>query len=699
MDAAMADPEKSKVVGVWLAQKYGVRNWAGMSRVAREAWSKYPKYDDVTCVIALMATLPRAPKPEAVAGLCARFADDNERPALMAALAADPRVLVGDKHWVLHSQLIREDEIRTRATKLLTVSTDTTGESAPSRVFPSMSTLIAPVDQLLQRTDGAALCVISGVAGGGKTHSLTHANRQWNVKGVRVWATARNRLTAAETGVSAGASEFRSLSTTALRHRIALDDSRSSSNKNLHNKWGDDIQWNVDIRALEVPMPGDVLIVDELGLLDHADIEMILTLAESGVMVKALGDAHQIQPIDGSTSARLLLDIAEDLGMPTLDETRRCKPWKEIHDPLRDVVTGDSDPEQVLGLLDIRSAAKIEEIIEIVNGFQDSQVVVQSNELRCQIAQCLPRPEMEMLPGTQIPNVVMLRDSIAGWVGDAVVVRRNFRSYSSSDGLYSTIYNGQKGRIEKVDPDEVVIAGNGYRATISRKVAEDCIALGGVHTGDSAQGQTFQRSVVVVTGMETREWLYSAASRGRDAPIFVALSQSDDASSVDDARSVVEHVLSREGVAQTVAEMCKSDPTLAKSVAEVRGENSGSNGGPSDFACEATSQHYDIQQSISQQSADSDISDQADITDSDKAKPKTSKTSNKIFGNWEDPPVSPSSGPKKIKDKHEQDYENWQNRKTGFPVGYGNSTGRLPPGPPRSRQRQAYELRVARWCR
>ena len=40
MDAAMADPEKSKVVGVWLAQKYGVRNWAGMSRVAREAWSK-----------------------------------------------------------------------------------------------------------------------------------------------------------------------------------------------------------------------------------------------------------------------------------------------------------------------------------------------------------------------------------------------------------------------------------------------------------------------------------------------------------------------------------------------------------------------------------------------------------------------------------------------------------------------------------
>ena len=39
-------------------------DWDAMSADAREAWAQYPVYDDVTKVVALMATLPRAPKPE-----------------------------------------------------------------------------------------------------------------------------------------------------------------------------------------------------------------------------------------------------------------------------------------------------------------------------------------------------------------------------------------------------------------------------------------------------------------------------------------------------------------------------------------------------------------------------------------------------------------------------------------------------------
>ena len=233
IDEAMSDPEKSKVIGKWLAEKYGVSNWDEMSRVAKKAWTQYPKYDDVTSVIALMATLPRAPKPEAVAGLCARFADDSERSELMAKVGADPRVLVGDKHWVLHSQLIREDEIRTRATKVLTIGSKTTSAANPNNSakpasdFPFVGSHEPSIDEQLTSTTGPALCVISGVAGGGKTQSLTLANKYWNTRGVRVWATARNRLTATETGISAGAISSRSLSTQALRRRIALSDSRT----------------------------------------------------------------------------------------------------------------------------------------------------------------------------------------------------------------------------------------------------------------------------------------------------------------------------------------------------------------------------------------------------------------------------------------------------------------------------------------
>ncbi len=268
LDAAWAEPEKAKLVGEWLANKYGVEreDWDAMSADAREAWAQYPVYDDVTKVVALMATLPRAPKPEAVAGICARFADDAARPALMDAVAADPRVLVGQKHWVLRAQLEREEAVIERATLLLART------KADTSIY-----------ELLTDTQGASVVVISGVAGGGKSSALAQASEKWSDEGVTVWATARNRLTATETGRATGAEEEQALCTAALRQRIAA---RS---------------WNT-------PEPGDVLVVDEFGLLDSADVEMIMALAESGVRIKALGDAHQIQPIDGSTNPILRLN-------------------------------------------------------------------------------------------------------------------------------------------------------------------------------------------------------------------------------------------------------------------------------------------------------------------------------------------------------------------------------------------------------
>jgi len=627
MDEAMADPEKSKVVGAWLAQKYGVSDWDGMSKVAKEAWAEYPKYDDVTSVIALMATLPRAPKPEAVAGLCARFADDDARPALMNAVAADPRVLVGDMHWVLRSQLDREEKVRDRVTKLL------------SGGNPDVSDVTtATIDQLLANTDGAPLSVITGVAGGGKSSTLAIANQHWSTCGVTVWATARNRLTATETGISAGASQARTLSTSALRRRITLG-------------------------GPNIPKPGDVLVVDELGLLDHGDIEMILALAESGVMVKALGDAHQIQPIDGSTSARLVMDLARKCGMPTLDETKRCEPWKEVHDPLRDVVTGDSCPEEVLGLLDIRSADNIEEVIAILNELPAAEIVVQSNDLRCQVAEALPRPEMKMLPGSDKPNIAMLRDSIAGWVGDQVVLRRNLNLVSPDGELSGSLHNGQKGEIVKVNSTSVVIKVGQHLTSIKRDVAKDILALGGVHTGDSAQGQTWDRAVVIVTGIETREWLYSAATRGRNAPVIVALSGSD-VSNSDDAISLVEQVLLREGMAQTVDEMCKTDATLAQSVHQIRGGNSSDTGGFADLGDEATEA-----EPVELEPTEPEVSHEGEITEPDiQEKPKITNVSSKIFGTWDDEPVGPVPPLEEIKEALRRDREasGYRNYHGGF---------------------------------
>ncbi|TAN24757.1 MAG: hypothetical protein EPN30_06560 [Actinomycetota bacterium] len=519
----MSDSQKAKAVGTWLAKKYDSSNWDDLATIARSAWASYPKYDDVTSVIALMATLKSAPTPESVAGLCARFVDDKGRPGLMAKLASDPRVLVGKKHWVLTSQLKREETLRERASKLL---------ASPDYPYAA--------DDPLSDVDGAPLVVVQGVAGGGKTWALADASRKWSNRGVTVWATARNRITAADTGLASGADRSRSLSTHSLRQRVALG-----------GHYG--------------PKPGDVVVVDEFGLLDHSDVEMILFLAESGVKVKVLGDSHQIQPIDGSTSARLVMDLAKNYNMPSLSETKRCARWKDLHDSLRSVVTGEANAKAVLSQLEVRSAQNVEEVAKIACDYKGAEIAVRSNKLRCKIAEVIPRPEISDSSGADTPEIAMLRDGIAAWKGDQIVVRRNSLA-KGSHGELAMITNGERAAISALSSREVTLQIGDRTLSVTKEVAKTSLALGGVHTGDSAQGQSWERAVVVVTGAETREWLYSAATRGRNAPIFVVLSEDG-----DDPAELMEQVLRREGIARSVKEMCETDELLAQCVRELTG--------------------------------------------------------------------------------------------------------------------------------
>ena len=576
LDAALSDPQRARAVGAWLAKKYGSSNWNHLSAIARNAWAEYPRYDDVTSVIALMATLKTAPTPESVAGLCARFADDEARPELMATVARDPRILVGEKHWVLTSQLKREETLLERTTKLLAFTDHD-----------------ATMEEALSDTDGAPLVVVQGVAGGGKTWALEAASREWDTKGVTVWATARNRLTATVTGLASGAERSRSLSAFSLRQRVALG-------------------------GRFAPKPGDVVVVDEFGLLDQRDVEMILGLAESGVKVKALGDSHQIQPIDGSTSARLVMDLADECGMPTISETKRCAPWKDLHDSLRSVVTGETTLETIVSRLEIRSAQNVEEVAGIAGEYPGAEIAVRSNELRCKIADVIPRPEISCIAGSDKPNIAMVRDGIAAWKGDQIVVRQN--SFGKDTyGDAARITNGERAVIQSVTPSELVLEIDDRIITVTREVAKNSLALGGVHTGDSAQGQSWERAVVVITGMETREWLYSASTRGKNPPVFVTLSQDPH----DDPESVMEQVLRREGIARSVDEMCKTDAVLAQSVREHKGgDSSVSNLGSDGKADLSSDPKPQVPQQVAAEDAPMEASASAEAEESETKKPR-----------------------------------------------------------------------------
>ena len=521
IDEALSNPKRRAALRDWFAQKYAISDWRTFGDKARAEWKKYPRYDDVTKVVALMAMLPTPPTPASVEGLCARFADDKHRAELMEKVGNDPRVLKGNRRWALTSQLIRERKIAEQTEKLIPRDCCDQG-----------------IEELLVDTE-LPLVVIQGVAGAGKSRALQAASKERKNKGATVWATARNRLTAVETGSAAGAKRSHALSSYALREAVA----RSKG-----------------------PKSGDILIVDETGLLDHGDVEMILSLAENGVIVKLLGDSHQIQPIDSSTSARLVMDIAKKHDMPALDYTWRCEPWKELHDALREVVTGAADPKEVIEHLEIHFAETPDDVVKIAKSHEGAEIAVQSNELRCEIAEQLPRPNRPK----HLRQVFMTRDETAAWAGDHVVIRKNIAAKSRS-GESIWLYNGQTARVAQVSRTEVVLLTDTDLLKISAETAKEALSLRGVWTGDSAQGQTWDRSIVVLTGLETRKWLYSAATRGRNAPVLVVLSGDG-----EDARSIVEAVLSREGIAQTVDEMCKTDPLLAKSVREAEAAWAGS---------------------------------------------------------------------------------------------------------------------------
>ena len=111
------------------------------------------------------------------------------------------------------------------------------------------------------------LTFIPIIPGRGKAAALLEAREDWIE--TTVWVTARNQAIAVETGRTVGADSANVLTIAMLRERIEKG---------------------------QEPQPGDVLVVDEFSLLNHAtDDRLIQGLAEDGVIVKVLADLRSIQ--------------------------------------------------------------------------------------------------------------------------------------------------------------------------------------------------------------------------------------------------------------------------------------------------------------------------------------------------------------------------------------------------------------------
>jgi ATP-dependent exoDNAse (exonuclease V) alpha subunit len=159
------------------------------------------------------------------------------------------------------------------------------------------------------------LVVVEGAAGTGKTTTLAAARDGLEANGARLVVVTPTLRAAQVAGEQVGCEAF---SAAWLVHQHGF-------------RWDDDGRWcraGVDDRAsgssLARLVPGDVLLVDEAGMLDQDLMRALLVVAdESGARVALVGDRHQLPAVGRGGAFDLAIRWAPDEGRVELDTVHR----------------------------------------------------------------------------------------------------------------------------------------------------------------------------------------------------------------------------------------------------------------------------------------------------------------------------------------------------------------------------------------
>ena len=161
----------------------------------------------------------------------------------------------------------------------------------------------------------ARLVVVEGAAGTGKTTTLAAASDRLDSEGHRLVVVTPTLKAAQVAGEQVGCDAF---SAAWLVHQHGF-------------RWDDDGRWHrvdpVDHpspNALARLLPGDVLLVDEAGMLDQDVMRALLTVADdSDARVALVGDRHQLPAVGRGGAFDLAIRWAADEACVELDTVHR----------------------------------------------------------------------------------------------------------------------------------------------------------------------------------------------------------------------------------------------------------------------------------------------------------------------------------------------------------------------------------------
>ena len=320
---------------------------------------------------------------------------------------------------------------------------------------------------------------------------------------------------------------------------------------------------SVDVR------PGDVLLVDEAGMIATPKMEKILTLAqERGALVRALGDYRQLSAV-GSGGALRLVD--REIGAVHLDELFRFKnpeeaaatlslrepplvgtdkPFEWYKDNNR-VVAGDAD-------------AMIEDVFHKysadVNAGKQSIMIASTNETVTRLNDLAQAHAIEHGQVSTSAGAVALHNSSRAHLGDTIVTRKNARRLVVNSGQ-DFVKNGDLWRVTDLHDDGRITAqhtGHGGKVTLPAGYVQESVELGYAATIHRAQGSTVDTAHALVDASTDRAGAYVALTRGRENnQLYVSLADGE----------------KRDDVLDRITGAYERDLTVHESVDQLRAEH------------------------------------------------------------------------------------------------------------------------------
>ena len=377
------------------------------------------------------------------------------------------------------------------------------------------------VDRISQRAAAKTITIVEGAAGAGKTTRLAATREAFEEAGRHMLVVTPTRKAAQVASREIG---------TAARSVAWL----------LHQhgfRWDDNGRWT---RVQSAPLPsarlnpGDLLVVDEAGMLDQDTARALLRLADqSSAKVMLVGDRHQLPAVGRGGVLDLAIRYAPDR-VTQLDRVRRFadpayaelslqmrrgeKPGQVFDELLRrgEVVVDASDVERQQKLA--------------VRATYGDLVVADTRE---QVANINGMAHQVRKAVGEVTDGVVTSSGEWIGVGDKIVTRHNDRD--------SDVANRETWGVLSCDKNGLTVKGDSGKRILQADYVSKHVELAYATTAYGAQGSTVPVSHVLIGDHTGAASAYVGMTRGREQNIAHLVAES-----VEDARKQWVNVFGRD---------------------------------------------------------------------------------------------------------------------------------------------------------